>query len=220
MSTLTLRYFAAARDQAGCETEAVPCEPGDTVKRLRERVVALHPPMVWLARASRFARDDEFLFDDEVLQPGDEVLMLPPASGGAPRAQLVDRPIETGEAERLLETAGAGGIATFVGVVRHQNLGKEVSFLEYSAYPPLAVKEMERICEEAVARFGLIDARILHRVGHLEIGEVAVAIGVAAPHRKEAFTACAYVIDEVKARVPIWKKEVTADGQEWLGSTP
>lgn len=217
---LYVRYFAAARDAAACDAEPLAFVPGETMAALRLRLASLHPALVRMLPATRFARGDEFCSDDNVLHAGDEVLVLPPSSGGAPRAELRESPIAYGDAEARLATAGAGGIATFVGVVRRENLGKAVNCLEYSAHPPLAIKEMEAICDEAVARFGLVDAIALHRVGLLQVGDIAVAIAVAAPHRKQAFAACSYVIDELKARVPIWKKETTSDGSVWLGSTP
>jgi molybdopterin synthase catalytic subunit len=109
---------------------------------------------------------------------------------------------------------------TFAGTVRATNLGQDVEYLEYSAHVPLAIKEMEAIRGEAIARWPLVDALLVHRVGHLQVGETAVVVGVSAPHRSEAFAACAWVIEELKRRVPIWKKEVTADGATWVGSTP
>lgn len=218
--TLQIRYFASARDAAGCELETVPAVPEETVALLRQRLGERHPRLAPILRHARFAIDEAFCDDMEAVPAGREVLVLPPASGGAPRCELLERAIEIGEAERRLVTDGAGGIATFVGVVRRENLGKAVQQLEYSAHGPLAVKEMEAICSEAMTRFGLVDAAILHRIGTLQIGEIAVSIGVAAPHRGEAFAACSWVIDELKRRVPIWKRETTADGASWLGSTP
>lgn len=217
---LQIRYFASARDAAGLETEPLPWVPGETVAGLRARLTTLRPALAGILRHARFAIGEEFCTDSEPIAPGVEVLVLPPASGGAPRCALLERPIEPGEAERRVGQDGAGGIATFVGVVRRENLGKDVQLLEYSAHPPLALKEMEAICEEAVHRFGLVDAACLHRTGALRVGEIAVAIATSAPHRREAFEACSYVIDELKKRVPIWKKETTTDGTSWLGSTP
>ena len=226
--TLHIRWLAAAKDAAGSELDTLAFVPGETAGALRTRLQASAASerlrrllgVCRLARAATADQDAAFCLDSDVLQPGDEVLVLPPFSGGAPRAALVQRPIVPGEVEAALATAGAGGIATFVGVVRATNHGRAVQWLEYTAYEPLALQEMEAIATEAHARWPLTDARIVHRLGHLEVGDVAVALGVASPHRKEAFEACAWVIDELKRRVPIWKREVTAGGVEWLGSTP
>lgn len=122
--------------------------------------------------------------------------------------------------ERLrapLADPACGGYATFEGWVRDHNDGRSVRRLEYEAYVELAVKEGERIVAEAIRRFGVQRARCVHRVGSLELGELAVWVGVASGHRAEAFAACRYIIDEVKHRVPIWKKEHYAEGDSgWI----
>jgi molybdopterin/thiamine biosynthesis adenylyltransferase/molybdopterin synthase catalytic subunit/rhodanese-related sulfurtransferase len=115
--------------------------------------------------------------------------------------------IESRSLEAALADPGCGGYASFEGWVRDSNEGRRVTHLEYEAFEPLAVKEGERIIAEAVARFGVAHAACAHRVGDLAIGEMAVWVGVSARHRHEAFLACRYIIDEVKHRVPIWKKE-------------
>ncbi|MBI5609604.1 MAG: molybdenum cofactor biosynthesis protein MoaE [Deltaproteobacteria bacterium] len=219
-STLTLRHFAAARDLAGTDSEQLEWQDGTTVAQLRKILAKRGGKWQHLARHSRFARDDEFLFEAEELYSGEEILVLPPAAGGSPRATLQHTPIAPGATEQALTLVGVGGIATFVGTVRDHNLGKAITQLEYTAYEPMAQKEMERICGEAIERFGLGDVRVIHRLGVLQVGEVAVSIACGAAHRKAAFDACQFVIDELKARVPIWKKETSADGSEWLNSTP
>ncbi len=114
---------------------------------------------------------------------------------------------------RTLEDPAAGGYASFEGWVRNHNEGHAVTRLEYEAFEALANKEGERIVAEAIQRFGVIAAACVHRVGSLAIGELAVWVGVSSRHRAEAFAACRFIIDEVKHRVPIWKKEhyVTGD---------
>ena len=112
---------------------------------------------------------------------------------------------------------GVGAIACFEGIVRDNNEGKSVVRLEYSAYPKLAEREGTRIVRDAMVRFGLANAACIHRIGVLEIGAVAVKVWAAAAHRGAAFAACAFIIDEVKASVPIWKKEDYRDGgQAWV----
>lgn len=111
-----------------------------------------------------------------------------------------------------------GAIVSFEGVVRDNNAGKGVTYLEYEAYPAMAEREMALIGAEAMREYGATNIAIVHRVGRLEIGAVSIAIAVAAPHRREAFAACAYAIDAAKERVPVWKKEQYADGAQWLGS--
>ena len=118
---------------------------------------------------------------------------------------------------RSLEDPACGGYAAFEGWVRNLNEGREVRRLEYEAFESLAVREGERIIEEARSQFGVTNARCVHRIGDLPLGEIAVWVGVSAPHRDEAFRACRYIIDEVKHRVPIWKKEHYVDGDSgWV----
>lgn len=109
-----------------------------------------------------------------------------------------------------------GAIATFSGIVRGMNKGKKVLFLEYEAYPEMAVKMMERIGDEVKATWGLESLRIQHRVGRLNVGETSVVIVVSSPHRDDAFAACQYAINRLKRIVPIWKKEVFEDGEVWV----
>jgi len=130
---------------------------------------------------------------------------------------LVEGEIETMALRRALGHDGAGGVVVFEGVVRDRNDGRTVRALSYQAYAALATSEGNRIIAEARARDELTALVCVHRVGDLAIGDVAVFVGASAPHRGAAFDAVRYVIDEVKRRVPIWKKERYADGDsEWL----
>lgn len=118
---------------------------------------------------------------------------------------------------RELADNAAGGYASFEGWVRDHNEGQSVTRLEYEAFEALANKEGERIVKEAIERFGVLKAACVHRVGSLEIGDTAVWVGVSSKHRAEAFAACRYIIDEVKHRVPIWKKEHYVNGDSgWV----
>jgi molybdopterin synthase catalytic subunit len=109
-----------------------------------------------------------------------------------------------------------GALALFVGVVRNENAGRGVLYLEYEAYEEMALQELEAIAIETRSRWPVSDVRIVHRLGRMEIGEASVAVAVASPHRGEAFAACRFAIDTLKKSVPIWKKEFYADGAIWL----
>jgi molybdopterin synthase catalytic subunit len=113
-----------------------------------------------------------------------------------------------------------GGIDVFIGTVRNATKGKKVIRLEFEAYEPMAVSEMKKIAEQAMAKWPVKDIAIHHRVGVLEIGEVPVVIAVSAAHRDAAFDACRYAIDTLKQTVPIWKKEFFEDGEVWVGAHP
>ena len=115
-----------------------------------------------------------------------------------------------------MTTDGAGGVVTFTGVVRDNARGKRVRALEYDAYPEMAESEMARIAEDVARRWPECAVALVHRIGRLDIGECSVVVVAACPHRAEAFEACRYAIDTLKATVPIWKKELYADGEEWV----
>jgi len=121
-------------------------------------------------------------------------------------------PLDPAALQRLLVDPRAGACATFEGWVRNRNEGQPVRALDYEAHAPLAEKEGLRILDEARAKFSIVGAICVHRVGSLALGDMAVWVGVTAEHRSDAFDACRYIIDEAKARVPIWKKEHYASG--------
>jgi molybdopterin synthase catalytic subunit len=135
---------------------------------------------------------------------------------------LTAEPIRPHALKEALASSSAGAYVSFEGWVRDHNEGQGVTALEYEAHELIAAKEGEKILAEAVSRFDLAAVRCLHRVGHLEIGDCAVWVGVSAAHRGAAFDACRYIIDEVKQRVPIWKKEHYRDGHSgWVNcATP
>lgn len=131
--------------------------------------------------------------------------------------ELTNQPIDTAALEAKFRDGSCGAFVTFEGRVRNLNEGKPVERLEYEVFGPLAQKEGARIVEEAMRNFAISKALCLHRTGLLEIGGIAVWVGVEAGHRGAAFDACRFIIDEVKARVPIWKKEHYSDGRsEWV----
>ncbi|MCE2395759.1 molybdenum cofactor biosynthesis protein MoaE [Candidatus Poribacteria bacterium] len=135
--------------------------------------------------------------------------------------KITSEDIELGDVIRAVEAEDAGAIVHFLGVVRNNTEGREVSYLEYEAYPPMAEKKMAEIAQEIHEKWGLDRVAMIHRVGRLEIGEVSVAVAVASPHRKEAFEACHYAMNRLKQIVPIWKREVWADGEEeWVKPDP
>lgn len=113
-----------------------------------------------------------------------------------------------------------GGIATFLGCARDFSEGREVSEISFDAYEPMAVVEMQKLRKEAIERFGLIDARIVHRLGVVRAGDSIVFIATSAEHRAPALQACQWIIDELKERVPIWKKEITPQGDSWVTPHP
>ena len=133
------------------------------------------------------------------------------------RADLRAAPLSVDEVLAKVRHPGAGAVALFLGIVRDHNDGRPVTRLEYEAYGPMALGEMERIARETEAQIAGARCAIAHRTGALEVGDTAVACAASAPHRAEAFAACRRLIDEVKAHVPIWKREHGPDGPYWVG---
>ncbi len=130
--------------------------------------------------------------------------------------ELTTEPLDiTGIARRIIPPE-CGATVTLDGYVRQYTKGRETLYLEYEAYEPMAIREMEKLVEAAHQQFEISNVGIVHRLGKIEIGETSVVISVAAPHRKAAFAACEWLIRELKRTVPIWKKEVYADGEEWV----
>ena len=124
--------------------------------------------------------------------------------------------LDTAEAIASVASSRAGAINIFLGVVRDNNLGRSVNHLDYEAYPTMAEKVMREIAEESVVRFGFEDVAVLHRTGRLEIGETSLLIAVSSGHRAESFEGGHWLVNEIKKRVPVWKKEVWADGESWV----
>jgi molybdopterin synthase catalytic subunit len=132
--------------------------------------------------------------------------------------EITREPIDKQGLEQRLLTGASGAMVTFDGVVRNQTAGRQVISLQYDAYVPMAIKEMSRIGDEVRERWPEVDRiGIIHRFGELKISESSVVIVITSPHRRVAFEACHYTIDRLKQTVPIWKKEVFEDGEEWVG---
>ncbi|MDQ3778279.1 MAG: molybdenum cofactor biosynthesis protein MoaE [Actinomycetota bacterium] len=205
--TVRVRLFAGLRERAGWSEREVDAS---TVAEVWPALGLGDEPEGLL-----YAVNQEYADRSRVLAEGDEVALIPPVSGGAFR--LVEGPLDLSSVIREVENDRAGAIATFQGTVRRRSRGRDVIALEYEAYPGMAEKVMAEIAEGAKARHELCDVAIAHRTGRCEVGDVSVAIAVSAPHRQAALAACKDVIDELKERVPLWKKELYEGGEEWIG---
>lgn len=130
--------------------------------------------------------------------------------------EITNEPLNVGEIARRVVPVNCGAIVTLDGFVRQFTKGRETQYLVYEGYEPMAVREMEKLGARAKEQFSIENVGIVHRLGRLEIGETSVVISVASPHRRAAFEACEWLIKELKKTVPIWKKEVYADGEIWI----
>jgi MoaE-MoaD fusion protein len=218
---VTVLYFAVFRERLGTSEETLELADG---KRVQDAIAILadrHAAIAALRGKFRVAVNQEFTDDDRVLVDGDELALIPPVAGGGERhVRLLDEPLSLDRVVAAVGGPGMGGIVTFTGTVRRHSRGTVVERLEYEAYAPMAVREMTRLCDEIEQEIAGTVLAVEHRIGKLAIGDIAVVIAAAAPHRAEAFTACRAMIDRLKDRVPIWKKEIGEDGAEWVGLGP
>lgn len=218
---ISVLYFAVFREKLGTDEETLELPAAAKVSDAVAALAARHAVIAKLAGKFRVAVNQDFAGDDHVLADGDELALIPPVAGGSDRHVILSaEPLSLDRCLAAVTGPGMGGIVTFTGMVRRKSRGVTVEKLEYEAYGSMAVREMARLCDEIEAE--VPDARIAveHRTGTLQIGDIAVVIAAAAPHRAEAFTACRAMIDRLKDRVPIWKKEFGDDGTEWVGLGP
>jgi molybdopterin synthase catalytic subunit len=207
---VTLRLFAQLRERAGSRELELDLPEGARVDDALAAVGDLAAGLPVVMAVNR-----EYADGSVVLQPGDELALIPPVSGGAEEplihAELRDGPLSLDGVTALVRDARAGAVVTFQGVTR------DVPRLDYEAYDEMATEALRRIALAAVERHGLCAAAVEHRVGEVPLSEPSVIVAVSAPHRGEAFAGAREIIDELKARAPIWKQE---EG-EWVpGSTP
>jgi molybdopterin synthase catalytic subunit len=204
---VTVRLFAGLRDRAGWSQREVDAATVADVWRALE----LGDEPAGLL----YAVNKEYATPDRALADGDEVALIPPVSGGA--FLLSAEPLSLDGVVDEVRDEQAGAIATFTGTTRIQSRGRTVTHLDYEAYEGMAERVMAEIAEGLQARYELSAVAIHHRVGRVGIGETSVVIAVSAPHRQDALAACKNAIDELKERVPLWKKEVYTGGEEWIG---
>jgi MoaE-MoaD fusion protein len=219
-----VRYYAAARELANCDSEAIILPALETsATDLLEILGLRHPSLAPYLRRLRVAINDELRFDSPLLRSGDVIDIMPPVAGGSGlpegrgRVALQGEPLSVDEAIRVVSHPGAGGIALFLGVVRDHANEREVTRLDYEAHGSLAERELVRVANLVLERHPETRVCAVHRVGQLAVGELAVIVAASAPHRAEAFAACRSLIEEIKQHVPIWKKEWAADGSaDWV----
>jgi MoaE-MoaD fusion protein len=193
---VSVRLFAVLRERAGRDTVEIELADGATVRdAIAALPVAQGVPVL-------MAVNREVAAEDVVLRPDDELALIPPVSGGA----IHTDPLSVDALLERVRDPRAGAVVTFSGVTR------EVDFLDYEAYAEMAAEQIEVIVTDAIERHGLCKAAADHRIGRVELGEPSVVVAASAPHRDAAFAGAREIIDEIKARVPIWKRE---EG-EWI----
>jgi molybdopterin synthase catalytic subunit len=220
---ITLLAFGMLRELLGSGAAPLDLPAGATVQDLLERCQVLAPEKDALWSSVAVAVNQEYVRGGHPLAEGDEVALLPPVSGGAddaPYVQIVHERIVPQEIIPPLERPEDGAVTIFDGIVRNHSRGRTTRYLEYEAYEAMALKKMEELAAEAVTRYAVRNVAVVHRLGHLEIGESSVLIAVFSQHRGAAFDACRWLIDTLKQTVPIWKKEFFEDGAVWAQGDP
>jgi len=215
---IQIRYFAALRELTKLDEESIELEDEATLDQLfaalsqRYEIARLKPYL-------RAARNLEFVPWDTQLQDGDEVAFIPPVAGGASHVAVLKAPLDSATVRALVEDPTHGAIVTFEGIVRNHSANGPVSTLMYEAYEDMARAQLLQTVKDGEGKWPVTIA-IHHRVGLMDIGDLAVVICVGSAHRKEAFEACSWVIDRLKEVAPIWKKETGPDGSVWVGLGP
>jgi molybdenum cofactor biosynthesis protein MoaC/molybdopterin converting factor subunit 1 len=217
--TIQVRLFAMLRERAGRDSFELELPEGATVGDAMALLGREPGLSELLGRLPvRAARNREYVDDDEALEPGDELALIPPVSGGsAPGARVTDGPLSIERLSAAVGRPGAGAIVVFAGTTR------DIERLEYEAYREMAEDRIATILDDCVARHGLEAAAAEHRVGSVPLGEPSVVVAVAAAHRGEAFAGAREAIDRIKAEAPIWKREVEGSGDaqraRWVEGT-
>lgn len=232
---VTVRLFAGLRERAGSARLVLADLPeGLDLAGLKREIEKRYPELGSLAEVAGVL-GVEYVPDSTPLQEGADVALLPPVSGGAPtedealargRFEIDARPLDPDACRRRVEHPSCGAVVLFCGNAREENRGRRVQRLDYEAFESMAEPQMRRVFEECVAQHGdrggerperALRMLCRHRIGSVGIGEPAVVVAVASPHRDAAFLAARYLIDELKKRVPLWKKELYEGGEHWIG---
>jgi molybdopterin converting factor subunit 1 len=239
---IRVRFFAMQRAQTGLRNYDLELPEGADIVAAWKALAAELPVIAGAEGSVRFARNGTYVRDDEILADGDELAVIPPVAGGASlpedrfrRIELREETLDDGlldELRREAATAADGAVAVFIGQTRDSAgtpapgqeqdaarfAGQTVAGLSYEAFESMALSVLDAIASEIEEQFGVRRLAVVHRLGEIAVGESSVLIVVASPHRAEAFEACRYAIEELKARTPIWKAEHFGDGSVWLGA--
>ena len=229
-------FFGQLKEVAGREWDTLELPEGARVSDLLQRCAEVSPALRPYYSAMAVALNQQYSQASAPLHEGDEVALIPPVSGGsgtdsrspstraaregASVAKILREKIDAPAIVEAIKRPEDGAVAVFEGIVRNHSRNRRTLYLDYEAYEPMALKKLQELAEQALARFTVRGVTIVHRLGRLEIGETSVLIAVASEHRGAAFEACRWLIDTLKKTVPIWKKEHFEDGAVWADGEP
>lgn len=225
--SIELLYFASIRDLTGVASEQFEIPEGNTLEQTGGLLARKYTGLAQKLPHARWAVNEEFVDCQTILQNGDRVAIIMPVSGGSgepgialPELLIVELTHDLINHARLVEritSPRCGAICLFLGTVREFTRDRQTVDLVYEAYPAMAEKELEKILNEAAARWPIPRLGVVHRLGRVPLAEASIALAVATPHRQASFDSCAWMMDEIKKRVPVWKQEHWADGStEWV----
>ena len=226
-----LLFFASLKDIVGARELRLDLPADATVSDLLSRLEVSYPRLKDYRQVVLTAINEEYVGKTARIADGDEVAIFPPVSGGEIETaagilcregeyyQITREPIDAQAISRRMLRKADGAICVFEGVVRDHSKGKRTLYLEYEGYESMALKKLEEIGMFVRQAWEIGTIAIVHRLGHMEIGETSVAVIVTSSHRRAAFDACHYAIDKLKKVVPIWKKEFFEDGEVWIEGT-
>jgi molybdopterin synthase catalytic subunit len=219
---ITVRLFALHRDIVGASELRLDIAPEMTAGGLWEQLITTYPRLAGSTRSLMYAVNQDYADPGTELHGGDEVAFIPPVSGGSDGPfkpfVITDQPIHSEPLTTWVWTSADGAVVLFAGIARDNSEGKPTEHLHYDAYATMAEPVLAQIADEAAERWPIGRVAVHHRIGHLEIGETAVLVAVAAPHRHAAFEAAEYIMDRIKQIAPIWKRESWKDGSTaWIG---
>lgn len=229
-------FFGQLKEVAGRERDTLDLPEGARVSDLLRRCAEVSPALQPYYGVMAVALNQQYSQTSAPLHEGDEVALIPPVSGGngkqspspstrsagggASATKIVWEKIHAPAIVEAIKQPEDGAVAVFEGIVRNHSRNRRTLYLDYEAYEPMALKQLEELVEQARSQFAVRQVAIVHRLGRLEIGETSVLIAVASAHRGAAFEACRWLIDTLKKTVPIWKKEHFEDGAVWADGEP
>jgi len=232
---VNVRYLGMLRELAGRDGEPFELPDGAPLGELYAALQKRIPELERFRQAIALAVNYEYSANETRLHEGDEIALIPPVSGGGPGglvgnaivsvptteyAALVRQPIDGAAIAAAIRDPADGAVVVFDGIVRNQTRGRRTLYLDYTAYEPMALQQMEQLAQRALANYAVRAVWLVHRLGRLEIGDTSIFIAVASAHRAAAFDACRWLIDTLKKTVPIWKKEYFEDGAAWADGEP
>ncbi len=226
-------FFGVLKEITGHNSEDLTLDENATGRQLLKHYEQRFSGLAGMLQSIAIAVNQEYTSLGVQLKDGDEVALLPPVSGGSsdaegsihtPRAGtsagITRKPVNKDAILAQIQRPEDGAVVIFEGVVRNHSRGRQTLFLEYEAYEEMALKQMNALAGQARSQFQVREVSLVHRLGHLDVGETSVVIVVASAHRAAAFDACHWLIDTLKRTVPIWKKEHFEDGAVWADGEP